>query len=326
MPVERDLFAEVIEWTSVEPRDDRIVELYHRFEFLAASIDAEYEPTRLSSSRFMDRLAAFVLTGGSNADRQSLYFLAAEILFVTELQLSSLLRTALEERAIPWLAEKSGTSFADAEYSATIDSLIAKTWFLPMTDSFPIAQFYHENRITGAKQRPDVRGLAAFADSHAKLAKHIAKQGYENVVILEDFIGSGVQSGAPLTFALGLPANVSVLVIPLVICWKGLAKVSGLLAPRANAHVSPVIVFDKAACLTPTPSAGQPASFAKFRELLNRIDGQVNADADVAYPGPFGFESVGALVCQKKNCPNNTVSAIHFESSSWHPPLPRSIR
>ena len=220
---------------------DRVLELRQRYEFLAARLFAEYEPTRRDSRRhqhdFMLRMEKWL--DQFRSDEQKLIaFQSIEYLFFAGVEEFDELYRCAFTVVQRWLMEvKDWDPF---ECREAVRKELKKCWFCPITDSFRINSFLHVMGVSGKEHRPDWLSMSRFAKKK-KISEYVESQEISYLVLLEDFVGSGSQACRVIEFALSA-LNIKILVVPLIIlcswCRKDSQSCSVTLVgvPKANSH------------------------------------------------------------------------------------------
>ncbi len=295
-----------------------------RLSFLAEHLFEEYEPAR-GHSLFMDRFARWLDSAGSDDDSRLLIDLLKHVYFVGRGEFEVLYREAFHGPIMWWLL---GTDIRLGSEGAAlaVEEAVRDTWFCPITDSMQIARFHHLNQIVGKDLRPDWRTLASFGDPK-RVRNYMDEHGFTKLVLLEDFVGTGNQAAEAIRFALDLRDDLEIFVLSLIICPEGLSRLQRE-ADSAGGRVTIAasVVVPAGALLRPDAQAEDPEIFARFRELLVRLDPLVGNMESTGSDRLFGFRSTGALVVLYTNCPNNAPPVLHWASDSWSPVFPRSER
>jgi hypothetical protein len=304
--------------------DFTLGDLYERLSYLEGELFTHYEPT-LGDTRFSQRLADWLDGVGSEADQRSLFALLEHLYFVGERELEVLYRQAFNAQVMWWLSDDF-SELGSSSHRPYLDDQLKMTWFCPITDSMQIARFHHLNSIEGKPMRPDWRTLAKFGQPQ-KVAEYMSDHGFTRLVLLEDFVGSGSQATSALKFALSVSDTLRILVVPLIVCADGLARLTALVERHAErVTVSPTLVLPVDCVLSSVRRAQEPADYDELRDLLRALDPLVGGESDELETRVFGFGKVGSLAVLQGNCPNNAPSAIHFRSETWAPLFPRASR
>ncbi len=80
-------------------------------------------------------------------------------------------------------------------------------------------------------------------DLKARLNIYMSTHGFDRLVLLEDFVGTGNQMARAVEFAATLPTTCPILVCPMVICPKGIEKARELMARFPHISVAPAFAF-----------------------------------------------------------------------------------
>ena len=283
----------------------------------------EYEPTQNPHPGFWSRLGDWLGNVAVEADQHLMFLMLEYLLFVGIRDFHSLHRLAYSATTARWIVDQAGIDLFENDSEENIRAEFGKTWFCPITDSARINTFYHVNGIAGVNRRPPFDDLQEFGDP-SKIDQGMTSHGFERLVLLEDFVGTGLQMKPAVEFAVGLRSNrLPVLLCPMLICPPGHKVASALEKTYPNLVYEPVYVFDEKLFISPQKLAGEPELFARCRRLVELIHPQVMG-ADVG--SPFGFGETGALTVLYSNCPDNTLPVIHHTSASWKPLFPRASR
>lgn len=206
------------------------------------------------------------------------------------------------------------------------------TWYTSLTDSLIISEFYHANAIAGIKCRPNFLTLRELGDP-LLVNKYRQAHGLKRIVLLEDFVGTGLQGIEIVQWAL-TNTDVSILFCPMVICPDGFRRFSALAqASNGRLRVDPVVKLGDSAFLSSSDRADPVMN--QVNSMANRIHASVagsNPDGTPPYSshGFFmtGDSHTGATVVMFSNTPDNTIPIVHFDSSlsDWRPVFPRVSR
>lgn len=304
-------------------------------------------PTLYSSSHpasFMDRLHAWINNPGlEEEDRRDLFRFANQIAFFSFDDFVSLFRSAFAGPITRWCIDQAGVRLSEPDWQAKLwRERKEKTWFCPVTDSLLISVFHHVNEITGKDRRPAFRELKHFGDGQVdpeknRIIRHIRHKGYERLVLLEDFVGTGDQTFAAVEWAvdrLGLP----VLFCPMIIGPEGAERYRSYEADICRREGSPGrFAFAPIFCLDPDCfvwNRDAPASdlFQRISALAERMHGGLQSFALGCPEGHLGYRNensrlAGATVVNFSNTPNNALPVIwHDAEGHWKSLFPRVVR
>ena len=329
--------AKVREWARDALTGQDIQSAYVKIDYLAKRLFHQYAPTSGPCPSFDVRLRDWLKSAPLDEDQQAMFRLVPKLFFVGHDEFTALYRAAFLGPVPRWLVDVCSLSLTQCDLNDVLAGLIHRTWFCPITDSMNIAHFHHVNRIEGADYRPDWRSLACFG-STPRVSQYMQDSHYDRLVLLEDFIGSGTQMEEAVDFALTLPDSIQILVVPLIVCPRGLLTCRDL-ERRHNRPGSPqrirfepVLSLPARAFVDPKPNMGEDPSWQSLRHLVNSLYSLVTAGRFPASPhsgapyGPYGYRQTGGLIVMYSNCPDNTLPLIHHTSEQWSPLFPRSSR
>jgi hypothetical protein len=300
-------------------------ELYSRLLYMDGYLFAEYVPAR-EEPAFDSRLQDWLNSTGDEVDRRKLFGLLEYLYFIGERELDILYRKAFRADVMWWLTPPDVRLDDEEGFSQALADALEETWFCPLTDSMNIAHFHHVNGIRDRDLRPEWRALAKLGDA-ARVSDYLGDHGYQRLVLLEDFVGTGNQARSTIEWTLEQFPELPVLVCPLVICQQGVDAIADIIEPHERCSLRPGIIVPVDCTLGPPPSNDEPAAFAELRELLLRLISLVDAPGNTDDEKAFGYGCIGALTVLFTNCPNNAPAALHHaDSSTWKPLFPRAIR
>ncbi len=304
-------------------------EILKEIRFLARQRFWQYTPSLLE---FETRFEQWLRNEAVDADSAEVMLRLVPILqFVDRDDQVALYRAAFAGPVSRWLMDCANLSFFDPEFQQKMAIATERTWFCPITDSLDISQFCHSNGLTGQKDRPDWRTLRLFSTGE-RVATYLEDRGFERIVLLDDFIGSGSQSAGPIKFASLLSDRWPVLVVPLVILEQTFDRLASRVAKHANMTIEPVLKVPRGSQVWPSEQPGEHPLFARLRSVLDRTFDHVRVplapETDpLVRPLGFGREaSPGTLIVQHTNCPNNSLSLIWHNAPNWNALFPRVAR
>ncbi|NBB80968.1 MAG: hypothetical protein GVY36_16235 [Verrucomicrobia bacterium] len=292
-------------------------------DFLSKKVFNDYEPSQFHP--FRQRLLAWLNNFDDTADQQHLLALLLEVFFVGRKEFEALYRTVYRGLLFRWMLEDTGVDVFDNDLETVISNKVNKAWICPISDSLRINAFLKVNGLQSLDIRPDWRSLREFGDVE-KIQHYVKRKKIRDLVLLEDFCGSGNQATKAIQFAAETLPEVRVLLCPLIVCPKGdeaLIRVVEDLAERGFSNVTyePALVLPKDVvhCFE-NYQAGNPTVSDSFLCKHKKRYG-ISADEDV-----FGYKQTGSKVVLFSNCPNNTLPVFHRESKGWVPLFPRVDR
>lgn len=312
------------EWQSQQDREILCSQLMEKYGLYAKKLFANYEPLIISNSDsvprdFFQRLDLWLRNFTNDDDRWEAFQLIDDIFYVGRHELVELYRVAFEMTVPNWVAEVHKFDLRSKNFISELKNTVTKTWFCPITDSLRISAFRHVNHIEKPEYFPDWRSLEKFG-SEAAIKEYIKTQKFKQVVLIEDFVGSGTQITPAVEFATRI-SEVPVLIVPLIIGSKGCETLQQL-ADKSEGKVQfrPVIVLSGDCVVTRIAANPEIATSKRARKMVE-LYAQTTGDKKA-----YGFEDEqGYLFVAEANCPNNTIRPIHSETK-WSPLFPRSGR
>jgi len=314
----------------VSQGDSKYLDINQKIIHLEEWLFSDYEPSIGPNSKFFKRLNDWLENLKDETDQKILLEMVTNIFYIGREELNVLYREAYKTKFARWLIDDISINFNTENILTRINEAVLDTWFCPLTDSLRINQFYHINDIPAKNNlRPDWKSLAKFGDPQ-KINEYIKDQGIKRVVLLEDFIGNGGQVSMPVLFAAENFRNLPILVIPLIICPKGVENSMRLESNHPNVKIKPVITLTEDLFVHENISDIQSDFLKKINLLATSTYAQVSdstiIDDKVDPYGPFGWRRTGGLIVLHTNTPNNTLPLIHNKSKTWKPLFKRHKR
>ncbi len=324
------VYNKVMHWARNNNATVDFISIWQQITYLEEKRFIEYQPTIGPNPDFRTRLMRWINYAAIEADQQTLLQLVALIFFVGSKEFGSLYRVAFNGQIIRWLIDSNNLTIDQATTGSHIKDAISRTWFCSITDSMQIASFHHVNKIEGRDYRPDWQTLMKFGDP-LKIKKFMKDNGLNNLVLLEDFVGSGSQMYDVIKFAANtLSPPHRILIIPLIICPRGNEIGRQLTTHYNNLTFEPVLIMGDKSFVRPHPAGDVETDLVRaLRDLVQRLHTLVTGgppDPTKKPYSPFGFDNTGSLLVMYTNCPDNTLPIIHHGSSTWYPIFPRSSR
>ena len=298
-----------------------IIAVWDQIDYLNRKLFGDYEPSIGPKPYFTSRLEKWLSNVSSSNEQLILFRLIPKLFYIGKSEFDTLYRIAFNTISTRWIIDINDLKF-DSQFDKNFIGLIDKVWFCPITDSMRINQFYHLNGINGPDKRPEWRSLKAFG-SKDKIQAYIKKMQFDNIVLLEDFVGSGNQIKEPIEFAANEFPNINFLVVPIVMCPKADSVVAELEQKYKNVRVKPVIRLNSDSFIEEKKEDNKDDYFKSVHDISNKYHPQMKK---AGYKGhPLGFRKMGSLVVLHTNTPNNSLPLI-WSSSDWYPIFNRHKR
>lgn len=301
-----------------------------------------YEPNKFGPDDFWARLEQWLGNVPSDAEKQLLFQLLVEILYLGPFEFEELYRCAYQGPIARWLVDTCAIDVFAPDGQKKLLEAANETWFCPITDSFRINAFFHVNDLGArANLRPDWHSLYKLGDVY-KINKYCADPAnkIKRLVLLEDFVGGGSQSLETVRFAATHIQDLKVLFVPLVICPKGREKAQQLetemcIRRSGSLRYAAAMELPQDAFLSASQSPyPEPNSFIDDLRRLIIASYPTVSGGNPTGPKPyhpFGFppsDPTGGLVVMYSNTPDNTLPLIHWRppQGNWQPIFPRHSR
>lgn len=306
-------------WLLTDDNSDDLIYLRDQLIWLKNELFDEYEPNIYES--FDDCLARWLMNVSDEDTQIRMFRLLNHLFFVGKQQLDSLSRSAFSDQICRWLLNEKNLDITNSDLTTLINQAVHATWFCPITDSLRINGFLKVNHLIGHDHRPDWRSLKKFGDP-LLVRNFVQSEGIEQLVLIEDFVGSGTQMESAVTWASKTLPNVKILVIPLICCPNGVKKGELLAKKHENVSFDPCLSLRPELFVQKKPQAGEPKAFADIRSVIETVHERLGDHSGA----PYGYRSTGALVALYSNCPNNTLPLVHAQSDTWNPLFSRIRR
>lgn len=300
-----------------------------------------YEPDKFHNGDFWIRLEKYLDNVATDTDKQLLFRLVVELLYLGPVEFEELYRGVYSGPIARWLIDRCNIDIFANNAQAQLKQAASQTWFCPITDSLRINQFFHVNNLAAvADLRPDWRSLLKLGDTQDILNNYCAVNKIKRLVLLEDFVGGGDQSLDTVKYAATLAHGLEVLFVPLVICPAGSVKARKLEAilsvkrPGSLRYEAGMeLPQDSFLTLTKSPYVEPNQFVTDLRGLIqatyNKVSGGVRLGRKPYHP--FGYpatDPTGGLLVMYSNTPDNTLPLVHWSppNNSWCPIFPRHSR
>lgn len=297
--------------------------IYEILDYKEKNFFKQFSPTSAHGHPvFWDRLESWLENISDDKDMKALFEFTLNIHFFTMEDFKHLFLSAFSGPVKRWIIDLYNITL-DQDIDGILNpQLHNKTWYCSVTD-MDIGGFYRVNNITGIEVRPDFNTLAAMGDKDA-IKTYISKKGFNQIVLLEDFVGSGKQFSDILSKCNSYFGNMPILFVPLLICSNGLCDIKDELKNHKNWSINPVIIIEEGDRLNSnTDLSNKPleSEIVNIAKLFSR-----STIGNVANDMVYGFENTGALIVLHSNTPDNTMPFIWWTDNNWNALFPRSSR
>lgn len=275
---------------------------------------------------FWDRLETWIENMDSDEDQKALFEFVLSLHFISHEDMMALFSSAFSGPIKRWLID-----LRDIKFDSNLDSNIEiqthqKTWYASITD-MNLGDFYRVNGIHGISVRSDFNSLVKLGDS-GKIEKYIKGKGFKQIVLIEDFIGSGEQFLEIVEEFPDFLKKIPILFAPQIICSDGYNQIKKILSAFTNWQIDPVLVVDEIDRLHPSmdlsnmPLQQRIIKIARtFSCHWKKIEKNFSLDTMI-----YGFGKTGALIVLYSNTPDNTMPIIWKKIKNWNALFLRSSR
>lgn len=319
------LIDEISEWDSdlLKPfYSHSFNSIYEILDYKEKNFFGQFSPTAGHGHYpFWDRLESWLDNVSDTKDRRALFEFTLNIHFFTKEDFDHLFLSAFSGPIKRWIIDLFNFTLDQDIDKMLNQQLYNTTWYCSVTD-MDIGKFYRVNNITGVDVRPDLNTLAAMGDVNA-IRNYISSEGFDKIVLLEDFVGSGSQFLDIFDKCNSYFGNMPILFVPLIICSNGLRDIGVKLKNYNNWSIAPVLIIndddrlDSSTNLSNKPLESEIVNIAEA--FSYRITG--SAVNDMIY----SFGDTGALAVLHSNTPDNTMPFIWW-TDNWSALFPRSPR
>lgn len=305
--------------------------IYEILDYHEKNFFGQFIPTSSHAHQdFWQRLEYWLKNVSDVNDKKALFEFTLYIQFITREDFNQLFLSAFSGPVKRWIIDLYNINLDQRSIDDEVNLRLHKnngfnhTWYCSVTD-MNIGEFYRINHIEGHDVRPDLNTLATMGDEQ-HIHDYMSGRNIEQIVLLEDFVGSGSQFRSTLEKSLKYFGGKPTLFVPLFICSNGLADVSDVLAGYGNWRIDPVVVIDEGDRLHPgTDSTNKPLEnkiIQIAKDFSSRIRGSISEEL------VYGCGKTGALIVLHSNTPDNTMPFIWWNKndSKWNPLFPRSNR
>lgn len=326
-----ELFIEIGERGSWPECYDRVEIVRDRIDCYANKLIEDYDPVQMWD--FKRQVERWLENVDSIDEKFLLLNCLTYFTFFNRDHDGALYREALNGVITQWLIDINEIDICSSSLSADIEKAIKSTLFSAATDSMDIATFCHTNNITN-KKRPVWFAVIDKKDTPEQLREKacawsatLKEWKRRQIVVLEDFIGSGRQI-RPLIDFLANMHELKALIVPLTICPQGDSAIRDYIAENGfeNLSYAPVTVLPDALVLG-TGNANSNEILVRLKKFAQDHHDKVIGASRRTPPAFLGYGDIGALFAKYTNCPNNSLPLFWYgENVNWTPLFRRNER
>jgi hypothetical protein len=313
--------------------DSRILE--SRIEFYAEKLMDRFDPAPVWDFQL------YLLKWLENVETIEEKFLLINSLsffsFFNREQCNALYLEALHGPILRWLIEINDLDILDKDINDKINECVEPTFISAATDSTDISAMRHVCDL----QVNHTKIWHSYINEHdneeqrnrkiESCKNDLINWGYRQIVVLEDFIGTGKQTKDIIDF-LGNFQEWRIIFIPLIICPQGDKVITEHLRTKRYDHIfyEPISRLPWELILSddrPPDSKKLPQLLVDLKEYARGIHTRVTGPDSDGSAGYLGYKGTGALFAKYTNCPDNTLPLYHYKRNEhWSPLFPRSDR
>jgi hypothetical protein len=311
--------TQVYQW--YQDGDTEVFVISDRIDHLAHKLFQDYEPAIGPKPSFAQRLEKWLDNTDDREIQKTLFKLVPWLFYIGKNEFETLYRCAYNVNCLQWLIDIRNLEIG-TQLNTRLEEATKKTWFCPITDSMRINQFYHLNGIHSADKRPDWRSLSSFGSTE-RIRDYISESKFEQVVLLEDFVGSGSQIKDHIIYAASTFTDLSFLIVPIVMCPHARVITDEIEAKYSNISVRPVLELKEDTFLRHPKEANADAFLKLVYDIAANTHDRMR-EAGFRYPF-LGYRKTGGLIVLQTNTPNNSLPIV-WSDSNWSPLFNRHVR
>jgi hypothetical protein len=230
-----ELFIDISERRDWPDHFESVEIIRSRIEYLATNLVNRYDPVtpywnyRAQISNWLEKV-------DSIEDKFMLLNTLSYFTFWGRDQNISLCKQAFSGPIIKWLIQVKGHDILAENINELLTQDIRRTCFSAATDSMNIADFHHVNKIVNEVRLTWSSTVNVSFDGNYDAIRKALKN-YDQIVVLEDFVGSGNQVKHILDFISEL-RELEILFVPLTISSQGNNKISSHIQKKQYHNIS----------------------------------------------------------------------------------------
>ena len=305
-----------IEWDYAGAEEFFPPEAISFLKFLCQKVFDEYEPSQFKP--FEARLIEWLNNLDSEEKQKAFIAVLLDLFFIGKKEFESLYRLLANSIISSWIIDVEAINIMDSDVSNIVSQKINSAWICPITDSLRINSFLKVNNLVSKDIRPDWRSLKRLGDVE-KIRKFARSDKIKNLILVEDFVGSGTQVKNVIKYASQTLPKKNILLAPLVVCPDGDRILKREVKKLSNVDYRPALVLPNSTKFPQKKDASEPLHIflhGVFEEIEDRFEYRRGETIT-------GYKSTGAQVVMYSNCPNNTLPIYHQDTENWTSLFPR---
>jgi hypothetical protein len=268
--------------------------------------------------RFNDRLERWSSNFVSEQQRVDMLLSLQRFLFIGELELNVLFKSAYSVQVTQWLTEQGGLDLFSDSAPQELASLLESTRFFPATDSLDINYFCKINHVGWNFEVSALKLIVKDIAAREAVRQQIEREQVRRIVVVEDIVCGGTTVLNILKELDKLNTGAKILFVPLICGRDGYNLLRIETKEQRNITISPAFLLPAD---TFTGDFKGKHTFAP----LNTLETVAKSSWKQIKPHVSdretekGFNNMGGLLAHYRNCPNNTYPLFHVRTDNWHP-------
>lgn len=285
-------------------------------KFMCQKVFDEYEPSQFKP--FESRLIEWLNNLDTEKKQKAFIAVLLDLFFIGKKEFESLYRLLANSIISRWIIDVENIDILDPEVSKNVLEKINSSWICPITDSLRINSFLKVNNLMAKDIRPDWRSLKRLGDIE-KIQKFVRSNKIKNLILVEDFVGSGTQVKNVIKDASQILPKTNILLAPLVVCPDGNGVLKKEVKKYRNVDFNPTLILPNSTKFPNKTNASEPLHVF-LHKVFEEIEHRFEFDKDETVTG---YKSTGGQVAMYSNCPNNTLPIYHQDTDLWVSLFPR---
>ena len=305
-----------LHWDYTQPEDFYPPESISFLKFMCQKVFDVYEPSQFKPFEY--RLIEWLNNLDTEKKQKAFIAVLLDLFFIGKKEFESLYRLLANSIISSWIVDIEGIDISNPQISKLVLEKINASWICPITDSLRINAFLKVNNLMAKDIRPDWRSLRRLGDIN-KIQAFVRSNNIKNLILVEDFVGSGTQVKNVVKYASENLPNTNILLAPLVVCPDGNNTLKKEVKKYNNVDYRPTLILPNSAKFPKKADASEPLHLY-LHEIFDEIEQRFDLGTSETVTG---YKSTGAQVVMYSNCPNNTLPIYHQDTVLWTSLFPR---
>lgn len=305
-----------LHWDYSAPDDFYPPESISFLKFMCQKVFDVYEPSQFKPFEY--RLIEWLNNLDTEKKQKAFIAILLDLFFIGKKEFESLYRLLANSIMSRWVIDVENIDISHPDVSKNIREKINASWICPITDSLRINSFLKVNNLMAKDVRPDWRSLKRLGDIE-KIQKFVRTNKINNLMLIEDFVGSGTQVKNVIKYASECLPRTNILLAPLVVCPDGNGVLKKEVKKYGNVDYRPTLILPNSTKFPKKSDASEPLHLF-LHEIFDEIEHRFKFEKKETITG---YKSTGGQVVMHSNCPNNTLPIYHQDTDLWVSLFPR---